>query len=134
MGTVAANILCAARDSKQVAGGGHLSDYAAFEKAYKARSKREMADPLPDAAAQAALAVYVFADALRRAGSRDNEKVRDALAVTDIMTFFGRLRFTKAGNAVAEPMIWRQIQDGKYNIVAPAGRATHNFQWPRSGL
>ncbi len=134
LGTVAANILCAARDSKQAAGGGHLSDFAAFEKAYKARSKREMSDPLPDAAAQAALAVYVFADALRRAGSRDNEKVRDALAVTDTMTFFGRLRFTKAGNAVAKPMIWRQIQDGKYNIVAPAARATHNFQWPRSGL
>ena len=132
--SAAANMLCAARDVQGAKRGAALTDYTAFDAAYRARFKIETSDPLPDAAAQAALALHVFAHALRRAGTRDNEKVREALAATDVMTFYGRLRFNKSGMAPPTPVVWRQIQMGKYNIVAPAERATHNFQWPRSGL
>lgn len=134
LGSASANMLCAARAVRTSGTATVLSDYAAFDKAYRVRFRVDTPEPLPDAAAQAALALYVFGDALRRAGSRDNEKVRDALAATDVMTFYGRLRFNKDGMAPPTPIIWRQIQDGKYNIVAPLKRATHNFQWPRSGL
>ncbi len=134
LGSAAANLLCAVRAVRTSGPVTVLSDYAAFDKAYRVRFKVENSDPLPDAAAQAALALHVFGDALRRAGSRDNEKVRDALAATDVLTFYGRLRFNKDGMAPPTPVVWRQIQNGKYNVVAPVERATHNFQWPRSGL
>jgi len=132
----AANILCAARMPRYVGGGGTsvLNDFAMFEKAFKAYSKGDAGQPVPDAVAQATMAIAVFADALRRAGARDSDKIRDALAATDIKTFYGRVRFARAGNVIAAPMIWRQIQDGRFNIVAPASNATHNFQWPRRGL
>ena len=62
------------------------------------------------------------------------DEVRDALAATDLATFYGRITFNEAGHRLVEPVVWRQVQDGKYNIVAPSAHATHNFQWPRSGL
>ncbi|MGI9479243.1 MAG: ABC transporter substrate-binding protein [Hyphomicrobiaceae bacterium] len=132
----AANILCAAREVRHAAGGrlSGVADYSRFEKAYKARWKSDVDLPVADAAAQAAVAVAVFADALRRAGARDSDKIRDALAATDIGTFFGRVRFSESGYVLAAPLIWRQIQNGRFNIVAPAAMATHNFQWPRRGL
>ncbi|MFY0610223.1 MAG: ABC transporter substrate-binding protein [Hyphomicrobiaceae bacterium] len=131
-----ANILCAARAPQRVGAGAGapVSDYPAFEKAYRAQTKMNISQPVPDAAAQAAIAVAVFADALRRAGARDSEKIRDALAATDMSTFYGRIRFSDSGNVVAAPVIWRQIQSGRFKVVAPADKATHNFQWPRRGL
>lgn len=134
LGATAANLLCATPATRPVAAAsGPLADLAAFEKAYRAQFKDDK-KPLAPATVQAALALYVFGDALRRAGSRDSEKIRDALAATDMNTFYGRIAFNESGHRLVEPVIWRQIQDGKYNVVAPAARATHNFQWPRSGL
>ena len=129
------NILCATRAVRHVERGRSsvFTDYPMFEKAYRAHTKRDGNQPVADAAAQAAVAVSVFADALRRAGARDSEKIRDALAATDMDTFFGRVRFSDAGNVLAAPLIWRQIQSGSFNIVAPATKATHNFHWPRRG-
>ncbi|MFT7574564.1 MAG: branched-chain amino acid transport system substrate-binding protein [Alphaproteobacteria bacterium] len=131
----ASRILCAARKTEtNLSPVGLLRDRAAFDKAFKGHFKAYAGRAIPDAAAQAALAVYVYADAFRRARSRDNEKVRAALQDTRMSTFFGYLDFAEGGNAVAVPMVWRQIQGGKYRIVAPADVATHQFQSPRSGL
>ncbi|HET6599952.1 MAG TPA: amino acid ABC transporter substrate-binding protein, partial [Burkholderiaceae bacterium] len=57
---------------------------AEFEAAYKY-------DP-PYQVAESAAAVEVFADAIERAGSLDREKVRDALAKTDMVTFFAPIK------------------------------------------
>ena len=43
----------------------------------------------PYQAAQSAAAVYVFADAFSRAQSLESETVRDAIAATDLPTFYG---------------------------------------------
>ncbi len=86
---------------------------------------------VPYQLAQASAAVYVFKDAFERAGSLDKEKVRDALATTDLSTFYGQIKFTEAGNNMAKPMVLRQIQDGKYNVVAPTAYASHELNWPR---
>ena len=40
-------------------------------------------------------------------------------------------QFAKAGNNIAKPMVLRQIQDGKYNVVAPSAFASHKINWPR---
>ena len=86
---------------------------------------------VPYQLAQASAAVYVFKDAFERAGSLDKEKVRDALAATDLATFYGQIKFSASGNNMAKPMVLRQIQDGKYNVVAPTAFASHKLIWPR---
>ena len=86
---------------------------------------------VPYQVAQASAAVYVFKDSFERAGSLDKEKLRDAIAKTDMMTFYGGIKFSAAGNNVAKPMVLRQIQDGHYNVVAPSKFASHKLNWPR---
>ena len=85
-------------------------------------------DTVPYQAAQASAAVQVWKDAFERAQSFDTEKLRDALARTDMDTFYGHVKFSKAGNNVAKPMVLRQIQDGEYNVVAPSKFASHKLQ------
>ena len=75
-------------------------------------------DP-PYQAAQSAAAVYVFTDALSRAQSLDPEKVRDALAATDLKTFYGPIKFDDKGRNIAKGMILTQIIDGNYVVVSP---------------
>ena len=86
---------------------------------------------MPYQTAQATAAVYVFKDAFERAGSLDKEKVRDAIAATDLATFYGQIKFAPEGNNIAKPMVLRQIQNGEYNVVAPSGFASHKLNWPR---
>ena len=87
---------------------------------------------VPYQLAQASAAVYVFKDAFERAGSLDKEVLRDAIAATDLQTFYGGIKFSEAGNNIAKPMVLRQIQDGKYNVVAPSAFASHPLNWPRN--
>jgi len=86
---------------------------------------------VPYQAAQAAAAVMVWRDAFQRANSFDTEKLRDALASTNLKTFYGGIKFSDAGNNIAKPMVLRQIQDGKLNVVAPSKWASHPVQYPR---
>ena len=88
-------------------------------------------DNVPYQVAEASAAILVWADAFRRAQSFDSEKLRDALAQTDLDTFFGHIRFSKAGNNIAKPMVLRQVQDGKYVVVAPSKYAAHELEFPR---
>ena len=73
----------------------------------------------PYQAAQSAAAVEVFADAFSRAQSLDLEKVREALASTEIVTFYGPVKFDAAGRNIAKPMVLTQVQDGEYVVVSP---------------
>ena len=86
---------------------------------------------VPYQAAQATAAVYVWKDAFERANSFDTAVVRDALAATELMTFYGKIKFSEAGNNIAKPMVLRQIQNGEYNVVAPSDFASHELNWPR---
>ena len=86
---------------------------------------------VPYQAAQASAAVLVWAEAFESANSFDTEALRDAIAATDMKTFYGNIRFSVAGNNIAKPMVLRQIQDGKLNVVAPSKWASHPVQWPR---
>jgi branched-chain amino acid transport system substrate-binding protein len=86
---------------------------------------------VPYQAAQASAAVMVWKDAFERANSFDTDKLRDAIADTDMKTFYGGIKFSAAGNNTAKPMVLRQIQDGKLNVVAPSKWASHPVEWPR---
>jgi len=86
---------------------------------------------VPYQSAQATAAVMVWKDAFERANSFDIDKVRDAIAATDLNTFYGPIKFSEAGNNIAKPMVLRQIQEGKYNVVAPSKWASHPVNFPR---
>jgi len=75
-------------------------------------------DP-PYQAAESTAALLVYVDALERAGAFDIEKVREAIAATDLMTFYGPVKFDKTGKNIAKPMVLYQIQQGDYKVVAP---------------
>jgi branched-chain amino acid transport system substrate-binding protein len=87
--------------------------------------------PPPYQAAQSAAAVYVFADAFKRAQSLDPEKVRDAIAATDLETFYGPIKFDASGKNIAKPMVLTQIIGGEHVVVGPDKWATGKPVIPR---
>jgi branched-chain amino acid transport system substrate-binding protein len=86
-------------------------------------------DP-PYQAAESTAPVEVFADAIERAGSLDPQKVRDALAKTDLMTFYGPIKFNAAGENIAKSMVMYQVQNQQYAVVGPAKWATSKPIYP----
>lgn len=84
----------------------------------------------PYQSAESAAAVMVFADAFERAGSFNPKAVRDALAETDLATFYGQIDFDEAGRNIAKPMVLYQVQDGEYRVVYPSDRAEAEFRHP----
>ncbi len=103
---------------------------AEYDKLFKATYKGYK--NVPYQSAQATAAVLVWKDAFERANSFDTEKVRKALSETNMKTFYGSIKFSKAGNNIAKPMVLRQIQNGKLNVVAPSKWASHKVDWPRN--
>tara|TARA_A100001011_G_C14109123_1_gene756142 strand:- start:209 stop:988 length:780 start_codon:yes stop_codon:yes gene_type:complete len=76
---------------------------------YDADFKKEFGYAPPYQAAQSSAALLVFKDAFERANSFDKDKVRDALADTNIQTFYGNIKFSKSGENVAKPMVLLQV-------------------------
>ena len=109
--------------------GQYFGSAADFDKKFKATFSGYKT--VPYQSAQAAAAVLVWKDSFERANSFDTEKVRTAISNTDMTTFYGRIKFSKAGNNVAKPMVLRQIQNGKYVVVAPSKWASHKVEHPR---
>ena len=109
--------------------GKHFGTAAEYDALFK--SSFDGYKNVPYQAAQASAAVLVWAEAFESADSFDTEALRDAIAATDMKTFYGNIRFSVAGNNIAKPMVLRQIQNGKLNVVAPSKWASHPVQWPR---
>ncbi|MGH7352705.1 MAG: amino acid ABC transporter substrate-binding protein [Candidatus Methylomirabilales bacterium] len=86
---------------------------------YSKRFEKEFKYDPPYQAAESTAALLVFVDAFERAGSFDIEKVREAIAKTDLMTFYGPVKFDATGKNIAKPMVLYQIQNGDYKVVAP---------------
>jgi len=102
---------------------GKASDYATlYESTYH--------EPTPYQAAESSAAVEVYADAFTRAGSLDPKAVRDALASTDLSTFYGPIKFDETGKNVDKPTILYQVQDGKYVVVYPEKWAEAKLRAP----
>lgn len=104
---------------------------ANYDKEFKAAFPSYKDKLVPYQTAQATAAVYVYKNAIEKAASLDKNKIRDALSKVNMKTFYGDIKFSKAGNNVAKPMVLRQIQNGKYNVVAPSAFASHKLEWPR---
>jgi branched-chain amino acid transport system substrate-binding protein len=102
---------------------GTAEDYARmFEKQFKY--------PVNYGCAESSAAVLAFVDAIERSGSLDREKVRDAIAGTDLMSFYGPIRFDATGKNVAKPMALYQVLNGQYKVVAPRQWANSKAVYP----
>lgn len=131
-GAAANDILCSTQWAETLTYEDPIFGTAAnYEKEFKAAYPEYTDKKVPYQTAQASAAIYVYKDAFERAGTLDKEKVRDAIAATDLKTFYGDIKFSEAGNNIAKPMVLRQIQDGEYNVVAPSAFASHKVNWPR---
>ncbi len=131
-GAAANDILCSTQWAETLTYEDPIFGTAAnYETEFKAAYPEYGEKKVPYQTAQASAAIYVYKDAFERAGSLDKEKVRDAISATDMKTFYGGIKFSEAGNNVAKPMVLRQIQDGKYNVVAPSAFASHPLNYPR---
>ena len=97
---------------------------------YARRFEQQYHYEAPYQAAESSAAVLAFADAFERAGSFDPDKVRDALAATDLMTFYGPLKFDGSGKNIAKSMVLYQVQGGKFKVVAPARWASSRIILP----
>ncbi|MDH3448622.1 MAG: amino acid ABC transporter substrate-binding protein, partial [Gammaproteobacteria bacterium] len=132
-GAAANDILCSTQWAETLSYKDPIFGSAAeYETDFKKAFPEYKDKKVPYQTAQASAAVYVFKDAFERAGNLDKEKVRDAIAATDLMTFYGGVKFADAGNNIAKPMVLRQIQNGEYNVVAPSAFASHKLNWPRN--
>ncbi len=130
-GAAANDFLCATQWSETLTYKDYLFGSAAdFDKLFK--DTYEGYKVVPYQSAQAAAAVMVWKDAFERANSFDTGVVRDALSATDMMTFYGGIKFSENGNNIAKPMVLRQIQDGEFNVVAPPKWASHQLSYPRT--
>ena len=89
----------------------------------------------PYQAAESSAALLVFKDAFERANSFDQKKVRDALAATDMQTFYGNIKFAEGGQNVSKPMVLFQVicdDSGKCEnkVVAPLKWASAELVHP----
>ncbi|WP_454734628.1 amino acid ABC transporter substrate-binding protein [Cupriavidus necator] len=97
---------------------------------YAQRFEQEFRYEAPYQAAESTAAVLAFVDAFERSGSFDTEKVRTALAATDLMTFYGPIKFDQSGKNIAKSMVLYQVQDGKFKVVAPGKWASSKVIYP----
>jgi branched-chain amino acid transport system substrate-binding protein len=65
------------------------------------------------------VAGVLMQSAIEKAGSLDQNKIRDALRTMDIETFFGKFKFDEKGKNIAHRMGIIQIQNGQQILVDP---------------
>lgn len=99
---------------------------ANFEQMFKAEYNEEPSYQAADGAA----AALAFQFAIEKAGSIDPQKVRDALAGLDVMTFYGQLKFDSTGANTYKPMVTIQIQNGQVVTAYPSNVANATLQYP----
>ena len=84
------------------------------------------ADPI---AGPAYACIQIAAAAVARAGSLDREKVRDAIAATDMTTVIGPVKFRPDGTGVVQS-VFLQWLNGKQELVWPKESATAPLAYP----
>jgi branched-chain amino acid transport system substrate-binding protein len=86
----------------------------------------------PEATAGVAYAcVQIMADALQRAGSLDREKIRNAIAATNMMTVMGPMKFKSNGRGEGKyNQTINQWQNGKEELVWPKDQVTVPVAYP----
>jgi branched-chain amino acid transport system substrate-binding protein len=98
-----------------------------FLAAYKARFKGQ--EPSYHTAAGYA-GCLIYAEAVKRAGTLDADKVREQLLKMEIKTAFGEYKVDPDGFQTAHKMVMLQWQDGKRIVVWPDDLANGKMRYP----
>jgi branched-chain amino acid transport system substrate-binding protein len=101
---------------------------------YKTKTGRD----LDDTSARNMQGFLALADALNRAGSADPEKIRAALAQTDLkpnqlMMGYEGVKFDNTGQNILAATYLIQLQVEKYVLVWPEDHAEAKLEWPMTG-
>jgi branched-chain amino acid transport system substrate-binding protein len=102
-------------------------------KAYFDKFKKKYGSETEYHGAEAYAAMYVVADALKRAKSITPKDVRDALAATDMKTAFGPVKFVSYGKKTQQNKLDTylvQWQKGELEAVWPTNVATKKYVYP----
>jgi branched-chain amino acid transport system substrate-binding protein len=102
-------------------------------KQYYDKFMKKYGSPTEYHGAEAYAAIYVIADALKRAKTLTPEGVREALTKTDMMTAFGPVKFVSYGKKKQQnslPTYLVQWQKGKLQTVWPKAVATKPYVYP----
>ena len=98
-----------------------------FLAAYKAKFKGQ--EPSYHTAAGYA-GCLIYAEAVKKAGSLDADKVRDQLLKMEIKTAFGDYKVEPDGFQIAHKMVMLQWQDGRRIVVWPDDLANGKIRYP----
>ena len=89
---------------------------------------------MPDQHAGAATAACLTLEvAIERAASTEPAKVRDALAITDLNTFFGPIKFDDRGANAVKAVYVQQVQSGRAVLIWPPDVASARPRYPDPG-
>ncbi|HXN02095.1 MAG TPA: amino acid ABC transporter substrate-binding protein [Candidatus Dormibacteraeota bacterium] len=89
---------------------------------------------IPDQHAAAATAACLTLEvAIEQANSTQPRWVRDALAITDLNTFFGEIKFDDRGANAVKPVYVEQVQAGRAVLIWPPEVATARPRYPDPG-
>lgn len=86
-------------------------------------------DPHPDNGIAYA-SIQIVANAIERAGSLDRDKIRDAIATTDMMTIAGPVKFDNTGQMINPTPVVIQWQKGVEELVWPDNLKTNPLVYP----
>ena len=101
---------------------------------YKAKTGRD----LDDTSGRNMQAFLALAEAIDRAGATDPDKIRDALAKTDLnpdqlMMGYQGIKYDQTGQNILASTYLIQLHGNKYELVWPEKTATSKLQWPVAG-
>lgn len=130
LGAAAEGVLCASQWDRSL---NYSDKWFGSAEDYAKRFEKEFKYAPPYQAAESSAAVLVYVNAFERGQTFDKDKVRDAIAATDLITFYGPIKFDPTGRNIAKPMVLYQIQGGEYKVVAPSKWATTKLIYPRLG-
>jgi branched-chain amino acid transport system substrate-binding protein len=89
---------------------------------------------MPDQHAGAATAACLTLEvAIERAASTEPAKVREALAATDLDTFFGQIKFDDRGANAVKAIYVQQVQSGRAVLIWPPDVASARPRYPDPG-
>ena len=127
LGPLAENVLGSSQWTSTAKG---QDRYFGTAKNYAAEFKAKFGHEATYHNAEASAACLAMVYAIEKAKSIDPDKVRNALATLDTLSFFGRIKFDATGQNMFKPMSVIQIQNGKIVTVWPRRDAEAKMRWP----
>ena len=123
--------LCAAQWHKTLS---YKDKFFGNGKKYDKDFTKEYGYAPPYQSAESSAALLVYKDAFERANSFDTEKLRNALAKTEMQTFYGNIKFGSGGQNTAKPMVLFQVRckgdTCENKVVAPTKWASAKLVHP----